>query len=234
MANVHEGHRKRVYKEFLENGLGHFPDHKVLETLLFYVIPRADTNEMGHRLIDHFGSISGVFDASYDMLLEVEGIGTHAATLIHFMSALIQRYMNDFTSQITSLNDTGIAKEYFRYKFLCQQTESIIMVCAGQNGRIVYCRTIAQGSPDTVSISAETVLKTALRANASNVYLAHNHPSGIAVPSSQDMATTSLLYKELERMGILLADHIIVAPDGVYSMKEQGMLPRGYAFRTRQ
>ena len=233
MENLHEGHRKRVYKEFLENGLRHFPDHKILEMLLFYVIPRADTNEIGHRLIDRFGSISGVFDASYDMLLEVEGIGAQAATLIHFMSALTQRYMDDFTSQIQSLNDTEIAKEYFRYKFLCQQTESIIMVCAGQNGRILYCQAIAQGSPDTVAVSAALVVKTALRANATRVYLAHNHPSGIAIPSSQDMATTSLLYKELERVDIVLADHIIVAPDGVYSMKEQGMFPWGYAFRAQ-
>ena len=74
-SNIHSGHRERMRERFLKEGLDNFQDHNALELLLFYAIPQKDTNEEAHRLIDTFGSLSEVFDASYDELCNVKGIG---------------------------------------------------------------------------------------------------------------------------------------------------------------
>lgn len=229
MDSLHDGHRERVREEFRKIGLGHFPDHKILELVLYYSVPRGDTNEIGHRLINRFGSISGIFDASYELLCEVKGVGPKSATLIKLISAIIKAYMDDYASLNNTITTPQSAKEYMRYKFLTEQKECVYMACTGNNGKITYCMRIADGSPETVNISPAEVVKTALRANAVRVIIAHNHPNGICNPSSSDLRATSILYSELHRVEIELMDHIIVAPDGVYSMKENGMFPAGKA-----
>ena len=96
--NIHAGHRRRVKAEFLERGLSGLPAHRVLELLLFYAIPRGDVNPLAHRLVDHFGSLTGVFHATYEQLLEVEGIGENAAVLLQLVPAVSARYLEESAS----------------------------------------------------------------------------------------------------------------------------------------
>ena len=79
--SIHSGHRQRLRKTALEAGIDELSDIQALELLLFYAIPRRDTNELAHRLINHFGSYSAVLNADYHKLLEVDGIGKNAASL---------------------------------------------------------------------------------------------------------------------------------------------------------
>ncbi|MDR2908882.1 MAG: hypothetical protein LBU86_03235 [Oscillospiraceae bacterium] len=224
----HSGHRDRVKKEFRDSGLDHFPDHKVLEMLLYYAIPRADTNETGHALISRFGSLSGVFDAPLSMLKETVGVGLEAATYIKYISGVIRRYMDDYTSLHNIINDPESAKDYMRHKFLCESRECAYVACMANNGRVIFCDRVGEGTGVQVSIIPAEIVRLALRCDAVRAVLAHNHPGGICNPSSHDLRTTSIVFDELRRVGIELIDHIIVAPDGVYSMVENSMFP---AFR---
>ena len=226
MSNPHQGHRARVKTEFRDNGLEHFPPHKILELLLFYSTPRKDTNEMGHALIDRFGSLTGVFDAPYELLCETPGLKEHSATLIKLVSSIIRAYMDDYTSQNDTLVTPEEAKKYMQCKFLCEPLECIYLACLGYNDKVLFCTRIAEGSPETVSVTPGEVVRTVLRANGVKAILAHNHPNGICNPSSRDLRTTSILFEELRRVDIELVDHVIVAPDGVYSMRENNMFPR--------
>lgn len=225
ISNLHSGHRQRIKDEFLENGLAHFTDHKILEMLLFYAIPRADTNELGHELINRFGSISGVLDAEYNMLIETPGIGKESALLIKFVSQIIARYMEDYSSLHNTITDAESAKKFMEYKFLTLQIESIFLACLSPAGKVIFCDRIAEGSPETVGIRPVDIIKIALRANSSKIVIAHNHPYGIATPSNADMRTTIILKEELGRVDIELFDHVIVAGGSSYSMRESGMLP---------
>ena len=225
MLNPHEGHRGRSRDEFLKSG-ENFPEHRILEILLYYSIPRADTNVIAHGLMDRFGCISSIFDAPYELLREVEGIGESSATLIKLVSTLICKYMDDYTATHNNIHTTSDAKEYMRYKFLCQPVECVYMVCIGANGKVGFCDTISEGSPETVQIRSVDVIRKALLTKAVRVVLAHNHPNGICNPSSSDLRTTNILFEELRRVDIELFDHIIVAPDGTCSMKERGFFPK--------
>jgi len=225
MGNIHKGHRKRLKEEFLQLGMDHFPDHRVLELLLFYAIPRLDTNELGHELLEQFGTITGVFDASYELLVQVPGMGENSATLIKVAAALIRRYMDDYTSRNNVIDSPEAAKEYMRYKFLCEQRECIYLACMGHNGKIIFCTKVTDGSPESVSVAPSEIVKLALRADAAKAFIAHNHPNGLCLPSNRDIRVTSILFDTLRQVDVELTDHIIVAPDGVYSMVESNMFP---------
>lgn len=224
--NVHSGHRKRMDGKFLDIGMEGFNEHQKIEFLLFHSIPRSDTNAVAHELLSEFKSFSRVFDAEYEDLLEVDGIGPKSAQLIKIVSDIIKTYMNDSSSKKNIISTLDEATEYVRHLFIGKETECIYLVCMGNNGKVLYCKRVAEGNPETVSITPSDLIKKALRANAVKVIIAHNHPYGICNPSSQDLRTTSILYDEFKRVDIELCDHIIVAPDGIYSMKQKNMFPK--------
>ena len=226
MANIHEGHRHRIKDEFRANGLDHFSHHKILELMLFYAIPRRDTNELGHRLMERFGSFSSVLDAPYELLCEVPGLSQEAATYLKIMSSVMRVYLDDVSSHNNCITDTASAKLFMKNKFWGESVECLYFAGIGNNGRILFCDKLSEGSPETVSISPAAVIKAALRANANKVVLAHNHPHGMCNPTGADVRTTGVLYHELARIGVELMDHIIVAPDDTCSMRELGMLPK--------
>lgn len=225
MTNHHSEHRQRVKKEFHENGMEHFPDHKVLEMMLFYTVARKDTNPLAHQLIERFGSLSGVINAPYSLLLEVDGIGREAAIYLKALGGFTKRYYIDAYSSIPAIHTTEDAQNYMRYRFVSDTTERILLVCTGVNNRVVYSNAIATGTLEKVDIVPADVVKTCLRADAVRAVLAHNHPGGFCNPSRRDVSTTLALHEVLGQMDIELFDHIIVASDGVFSMRDGGMLP---------
>ena len=89
--SIHNGHRQRLKDRFRKEGLDHFDEHQVLELLLFYCIPRQDTNPLAHRLMNTFGSVREVLNADRDVLLRVEGMTENAATLLSLVGDL-RRY----------------------------------------------------------------------------------------------------------------------------------------------
>jgi DNA repair protein RadC len=221
----YDGHRRRYREQFRKSGLQSFEDYKKLEFLLFYAVPRWDTKPAAHRLLERFGSLSGVFDADYEKLLEVDGIGESSATLIKLAAKLMQAYDEDKASGKGLLKDPDHAIAFMRHKFKAEQRECMYMACLGNNGRLLYCKRVAEGSPDTLELSPAEIVRTAILANAVHVVLAHNHPYGLCNPSRQDIRTTNILYDELQRVNVNLADHIIVAGDGEFSMKRHNLYP---------
>ena len=88
--SVHTGHRERLKKRLArEQTLEGFEPHEILEMLLYYSIPQGDTNPLAHRLIDHFGSLPAVLQASPEELMQIDGVGAHTASLLTFMGPLM-------------------------------------------------------------------------------------------------------------------------------------------------
>jgi DNA repair protein RadC len=214
-----------VKQEFRENGLDHFQTHRVLELMLYYCVPQKDTNPLAHRLIDRFGSFAGVLAAPYELLLEVDGVGQEVATYLRLLEACTKRYMVETYSSHDVILTTKDAKEYMQYRFLSDAVECVLLVCLNQSGKVTYAKKIAQGTLERVDIIPSDVVKTCLRANAVKAVLAHNHPGGFCNPSRKDLNTTHFLDTALMQVDVELFDHIIVASDGVFSLKENGMHP---------
>ena len=224
---LHEGHRQRLKDRFLKEGLDNFTEVQVLELLLFYAIPRIDTNPLAHRLLDRFGSLSKVLDASMEELLKVEGMGRNSATLLHLATDLGRYYLVNRTMQNKFLTTTEDCGEYLMPRFHGRVNETVFLLCLDAKCKLLDCREVSEGSVNSAGVSPRRVVELALASNATTVVLAHNHPSGIAVPSKEDVQTTYRVEAALDAVEIVLADHIIVSDGDYISMVQSGFFKPG-------
>lgn len=209
--NVHDGHREKLRKKLEQNGIESLEEHEVLELMLFYSIPRRDTNAIGHELLLRFGNISAVLDAPKEELLKVSGIGEHSADFLRLIPMLTRRYLLSLRDSDHPLNSTTQVGNYLKPYFIGQREELVYLLCLDNKYKPLNCTCIHQGSVNSVEVSTRKVVHTALSYNATGVVLAHNHPGGIALPSQEDILTTERIMNALATVGITLIDHIIIA-----------------------
>lgn len=220
--SIHKGHRERLKQRFLTEGLDNFTDIQVLELLLFFAIPVKDTNPLAHGLLDRFGSLSGVLEATPEELKKVPGIKDHAATLLSLVVELCRYYQVSSAQQMEILNSLDACGRYLVPRFFGRTRETVFLLCLDAKCKVLCCKELEEGSVNAASISVRKVVETALAANATTVILAHNHPSGIAVPSQEDIQTTCRIAAALQAVEIHLADHMVVADGDYVSMAQSG------------
>lgn len=220
---IHDGHRARKKEQFLQTGLDSFADHEALELLLFYAIPRRDTNPTAHLLLQKFGSLDGVFNASAEELQSVEGVGESAAILLSMMPALMRRSMRT-TGKEKILNSVERCGKYFLELLRHERREVLYQACLDAKGKLIVCKKLSEGTADSAAFSVRQVVENALVADATMVVLAHNHVSGIALPSESDCVVTRRVRDALRAVDIQLMDHIIVADNDFVSMNQSGLL----------
>lgn len=222
--SLHDGHRARLKKRFLEYGAEGIDDVNLLELLLFFALPRVDTNETAHELLARFGTIDGVLEASADELLATPGVGENAAVLLKLIPTLAKRYLaakNSIGSILASTEDAG---DFLLPRFLGERDETVLLVCMDTKMKVVSCRKIASGDVSVAHLSIRKVVEQALAQNAPYVILAHNHIGGFALPSVEDVNATLQLRDALSLVGVTLIDHIVVSGDDFVSMKDDGSL----------
>ena len=210
---MHKDHRKHTKDRFLSEGLDSFEPHNVLELLLFYSIPQKDTNETAHMLINRFGSLSAVFDAPYDDLLTVPGISEHSATLIKLIPAISRSYAMEKNSKVTKLSSIEDIGKYLVARYLGVTEETVLLLLLDNKFGLIDCVKVHEGSVNSSAITMRKLIETALFKRASMVVLAHNHPSGVALPSSDDLFTTQQVKRAFDLVEIGMLAHIIVAGD---------------------
>jgi len=223
--SIHDGHRARKKAQFLEHGLETFSDHEALELLLYYAIPRGDVNPVAHALLERFGSLDAVLSATAWELQSVAGVGEHCAALLSLVLPLARRAQTVSSRDPAILADTAQAGRFFRKLFFGMREERLYMACIDAKGKLLRCVVIAEGGVDSASLNLRRVVEVAFQSNASAVFLAHNHPSGVALPSDEDNRATLMAWDALRRIGVTLADHIIVADNDYVSLRENGLFP---------
>ena len=221
---VHDGHRDRLRARFLEYGLDNFNDLNALELLLFYAIPRRDTNEIAHALLECFGSLEGVFYASERELLQVPGIGTNAAALIRLVPQLMKKSALSRPDRREAIMNSSDAGRYFVPRFMYEQDEVVYLLCLDGQKRVIKCAEMGRGVVNCVETSIRRIVETALKYKSSSVILAHNPPDGLALPSSEDDMVTKQVSTALALVGVSLEDHIIVAGDDFVSFADSGIM----------
>ena len=203
-----------------------FDPVNILELMLFYAVPQGDVNPLAHRLINHFGSFAAVLDASPEDLRQVKGVGEHTALYLSMFPQVMRRYLASragHEDKVCSVEDAG---EYLLPYFFGAKSELLYLLCLDAKGRVLSCRRLAEGSLNRVLMDTRLVIETAMDDRATSVVLAHNHVSGIALPSREDEATTKTVKDALESIGGYLADHIIVSDGDFVSMADSGYFRR--------
>ena len=220
---VHDGHRERLRARFAEHGLESFNELNALELLLCYAIPRRDTNELAHRLLDAFGSLSGVFQASMQELTSIPGIGENAAALILMVPQIVKKAHVSKAKETKIIRNSADAGNYLLPYFLDEQDEIVMMLCLDNKRAVICCREMGRGVVNCVDANIRRMVETALKVKTTTVIIAHNHPSGNVSPSPEDEKVTENIKKISEMMGIIFCDHIIIG-SGYFSFLEQNML----------
>lgn len=222
---MHDGHRKRMKERFYRDGnFENFAQHEILEMLLYSTIARGDTNPIGHALIEKFGSLANVLEASPDELKQVKGIGESSAFLLSMLPHLCQAYQRYKWDYRVPLSTADIAGQYAISLFIGKKDEEFRMICLDSNRRVFYEGIVAKGTINEVQAYPRVVVAEALKRNARFVIFAHNHPNGMTKPSEADIKTTNLLRDALEKVEVLLQDHIIVSGHSYFSMADAGMV----------
>ena len=220
--NLHGGHRQRLKNRFLEEGLEHFDDHQVLELLLFYCIPRQDTNPIAHALLDHFGSLSQVMEAPPSELQKIPGMGEASAAFLSLINSFTRYYQVNRASSLVILNTLEQCGSYLMPFFYGRRNETVYLLCLDAKCKVLCCKEVGEGSVNSASVPIRRIVEMALGANATSAILAHNHPSGLAFPSDEDQLTTRQLAIALAAVDITLVDHMIIADDEFVSLRQSG------------
>ena len=218
--NIHKDHRSRMRKQFSAHGPAVFNDIQLLEFLLFYAIPRGDVNPLAHTLLDRFGSVSGVLKASPAQLKAVPGIGDNAASLLSLCGHLVRKCGEEQLPvgiQLTTSDEFG---KFLLPRFWNEQNEMLMLMSLNHRHEVLNCSVITKGSVSATEINTRLVLQQTLSDNATAAVIAHNHPSGHALPSRADIESTVTLAKMLSAVSVKLLDHIVIADNDFISMRE--------------
>ena len=225
--SIHDGHRQRLKDRFLREGLDNFDDLYVLELLLYYAIPQKDTNPIAHALLSHFGSLTAVFEATPEELQKVPGIGKNAATFLSLIPQVGRYYQIKRSEPGDILRTISQCGNYLVPYLYGRENETVFLLCLDAKCKVLGCKLVGEGSVNSANIPIRRVVEIALNTNATSVVLAHNHPSGLALPSHDDIETTLRVAKALDAVEITLADHIVVADEDFVSLVQSGYYSPG-------
>lgn len=212
--NPHKGHRGRVDGKVISGYVSSFTDVELLEEALFNVNKRSNTNVTAHSLIDTFGSLKAVFEADITQLLSVAGSGEKTAVFFTVMGEIFRRISSQSDpkteKRFASIEQIG---EFFIKKFRGMTRECVMLLALDNKNALIDCKVIHEGTVNSSIVSVRKVIKTALDLNAARVVIAHNHPSGDASPSDDDIVLTRTLRRALGEVELDLVEHILVADD---------------------
>lgn len=217
---LHDGHRERVRQEFFEKGIPLTSrPHKVLEMILFYCIPKGDVTKYAYDLIEAYGSLNAVFNAPREELVKFKGI-TDKSVMLFKMFAPVTAYCEaESCGNKFEFRDPNRMGQYIFSKFYGLKKEKMGILLMDGFYRNLGFEFVSEGDFNQTAVPISTIVKLALNRNASAVVIAHNHPTGYALPSAADAEATQRLRDALAYVGIRLYDHIIIEENDYVSMK---------------
>jgi DNA repair protein RadC len=219
------GHRQRLKDKFHQRSIEAFTDAEVLELLLILGTPRKDCKEQARALLQHFGSLPDVLEASAPEMQKVKGVGPNNSFAIHFLHAVARRYLKDRLQEKQYLHSSQQVAEYLIHSMRDLQHEVMTAIFLDSSHAIVDTQVVASGTVASNTIYPRELVKVALKLNASAMVVAHNHPSGNLEPSKQDYQLTRTLYLACSFMNIRLLDHLIIGQsDSTYSFADHGIM----------
>jgi DNA repair protein RadC len=218
-------HRSRLRARFRKAGADGMHDYELLELLLTYSIPRRDVKPAAKKLIEKFGSLSGVLDAEQKELEGVKGLGAMSASLIRLVKELYSTYLSEEIMERDVLSSPESVLNFVRVKLAGLTNEAFMVIYMNVKNEVIEHTLLYEGTVDNVAVYPRRVIESALSHHASGIILIHNHPSGNTMPSGEDRVLTQEIAQTANTLDIRVLDHLIVGKDGYFSFMENSLLP---------
>ncbi len=192
--------------------------------LLTYSIARRDTKPLAWALLKKFGTISAVLDASPQELAAVPGIGPESVTMITLMRAVMRRYFMDTLQRKEALRSPEEVVEFCRASLEGEKDEIFEVIYLTTKNTVIGSERLSCGTIDRTAVAPRKVVENALKARAAGLILVHNHPSGNATPSREDIIITEEIIRAARALDISVMDHIIIGKNEHYSFRGSGLI----------
>lgn len=220
----HSGHRSRMREKYLKSGLDVFAPHEILELMLYYAIPYKNTNDIAKNLITRFGSLDCVLDAPIDSLMEA-GLTENQAIYLKLFPDVTRVYYRAKYDSDNGPIDFDNLPDYISRRFIgLTSQERVLLILLDVKGKEVFSGFINEGNFESTRLSVRSIVRLSMNYGAATAILAHNHPSGVALPSKDDINTTLYLRDALSLVDVNLIDHFIVANEECVSMAQSDFL----------
>ncbi len=222
--NIHNGHRQRMRERIKKYGADSLEDHELLEVLLYYCIPRKNTNPVAHKLLKEFGSLYELFSADYLDIADKGEISENAALFLTLTAEMAKKLNSKRLEKGEQLNTSKKAGAFCIDKLKFERVEVFCLLCLDAANRLINISEVNRGTATGVEIKARKLVELAVRYKAVKVILLHNHPGGNVLPSPEDVFLTNEAKRLLESVEIEVVDHIVVNEDSYFSFSERKMI----------
>ena len=221
----HSGHRRRVRERYRRNGFDAFEFHEILDLILFYSIPRADTYNIARDLQKKFGkSLANILEADEHELAEIEGISEQTALFFRLLVDITRKYNIETLTKSYDIKNITEYKDFLIAHYTGVPVETLVLITLNNRMQPIsdeIIDVIYVGDVNSSKVDVNKMVKIALNRNAANIIIAHNHPGGSAIPSIEDIETTKRIRRIFNEINIRFVDHYVVAGTKIYSMEEK-------------
>lgn len=224
------GHRKRLRDRFNEIGLHSLQEYEIIELLLTYVLPQRDVKPIAKELINKFGSIKGIFDASEEELQTIPFIKEKFITLIKLIREINILYRKQKALEISVDNDLEKIATYCIEKFGDKKEEEFHVIYLDSSLKIIKDNSFPakgfhfSGTVDKTVVYPRKIIEEGLKQKAYGFIIVHNHPNGNTTPSEYDKYVTKSIDIAAKSVGMILFDHLIVSSNDYLSFKKEKLL----------
>ncbi|MGZ9097259.1 MAG: RadC family protein [Micavibrio sp.] len=220
----YHGHRDRLRERFMQGGAGALADYELLELLLFMAIPRRDVKPLAKDLIKKFGNLAGVLNAPFPALAEIDGLSETSAIALKAVGSAGQRMLKQEIINKPVLNSGSRLMDYCQATLAHEPREHFRLLFLNKKNELIADEIQQSGTVDHTPAYPREIMKRALELSATAIILCHNHPSGDAKPSKDDIVMTEAIIAAGKPLNIIIHDHIIVAKNGTTSFRNLGLI----------
>ena len=219
--NIHACHRNRMRERYRKAGAAGFEFHEIIELLLFYALPRINTNTVAHQLADKFKNFSGLLAADENALKQISGIGDNTALFFRLLGDIVKFYNLDITESASGAKTREYYEQYLVEYYRTENREKVLMISLDSRMNVLSEDVIGDGNFNASRVDMHKIMRCAMIYNAAAIILAHNHPNGTVYPSPNDLEATKRILNMLTDVNINLIDHYIVAGDNIASLRDK-------------
>ncbi|WP_316354330.1 RadC family protein [Candidatus Trichorickettsia mobilis] len=218
------GHRSRLRQKVLDHQLDSFADYELLELLLFTAIPRRDVKPIAKKLLNQFGSLSGLINADKDKLLLIEEINKNFCINLYVVRELINRVLKQKIVNNNIIGCWSDLLDYLKSTMGSLKIEQFKVLFLNKKNILIADELMSVGTIDQAAVYPREIIKRALFHEAGAIILTHNHPSGSPTPSKSDLELTKKIVEVCSAVSISVHDHVIIAGGEYYSFKSNLLL----------
>jgi DNA repair protein RadC len=221
ITDLHETERPRERLSTL--GPQALANAELIAILLRTGVRGENAVQVGQRLLQTFGGISGLHRASVQDLQSQHGLGEAKAAQIKAAIELGRRLTLESPEERPSINSPADAAALVMYEMSALEQEHLRVILLDIRNRVLEVADVYRGSVNSSQVRVGEVFKAAVRRNAPALIVIHNHPSGDPTPSPDDVAVTRAVVQAGKLLDVVVLDHLVIGQGRWVSMKERGL-----------